>query len=216
MSSDVIVNAVFDEIPVYTVSTNVTNDADRSIGSITLSPDEHQGKYEEGTEVTAVANTLPILKFLQWTDNGENAGTSATRTFTVNSDMAITANYEVQDFIAVFDASKTQSYVYAETAGYPFAADIAWDENRNAHVAIVKASDGSNLYSQSNGTPVVRNRTAAVLSTINGLYTNGYRSTDIAFQYSFSTKGFTSATFNIKTKSTFIKSTSFGFNGFGK
>ena len=195
MSSDVIANAVFDEIPVYTVSTNVTNDADRSIGSITLSPDEHQGKYEEGTEVTAVANTLPILKFLQWTDNGENAGTSATRTFTVNSDMAITANYEVQDFIAVFDASKTQSYVYAETAGYPFAADIAWDENRNAHVAIVKASDGSNLYSQSNGTPVVRNRTAAVLSTINGLYTNGYRSTDIAFQYSFSTKGFTSATF---------------------
>jgi len=41
----------------------------------------------------------------------------------------------------------------------------------------------------------VRNREGVVLSGINGLYQNGYRTTDIAFQFQFSTKGFTTATF---------------------
>jgi hypothetical protein len=37
--------------------------------------------------------------------------------------MELVANYEVQDFIAVFDASSNQSYAYATTAGYPFAVN---------------------------------------------------------------------------------------------
>ncbi|MCR4582150.1 MAG: Ig-like domain-containing protein, partial [Prevotella sp.] len=187
--------AVFEAVPVYTVKTEVTNDADRELGSITLSPNEHNNQYEAGTAITATANESKILKFLSWTDENDNASAPATRELTVNSDMTLVANYEVQDFIAVFDASTTANYAYSTTAGYPFAADVTWDSERNAKSSVVKVSDGSLAYTQDGGTPVVRNRQSVVLSTINGLYQNGYRSSDIAFQYQFSTKGFTAVTF---------------------
>ena len=191
MDGEKTIKAVFEAVPVYKVTTKVANDADRDLGSITLMPNDHNGQYEEGTKITATANESKILKFTKWEDNN----TSATREITVNEDMTIIANYEVQDFVAVFDASKTQSYAYATTAGYPFPADVTWDENRNAKASVVKVSDGSLIFSQSTGTPVVRNREGVVISDINGLYQNGYRTTDIAWQYQFSTKGFTSATF---------------------
>ena len=196
MDAEKTAKAVFETIPVYTVTTKVTNDADRPLGAITLSPNDHAGKYEAGTQVTATAQESRILKFMQWTDQNENAGTTATRTLTVNSDMELVANYEVQDFIAVFDASKVNTYAYETTAAYPFNADLAWDEQRNASASIVKVSDGTKVYTKDGGTPVVRNREGVVLSGINGLYQNGYRTTDIAWQYQFSTKGFTDVTFS--------------------
>ena len=196
MDADKVVTAVFEPIPVYTVSTSCTNDAELTLGSITLSPNEHNGKYEEGTQITATANESKILKFMQWTDGYENAGTLATRVLTVNSDMLLVADYEVQDFVSVFDASLTQLYAYTTTANYPFPADVVWDNNRNAKASVVRISDGSLLYSQSTGTPVVRNRTGVVVSGINGLYQNGYDTRDIAWQYQFSTTGFTNVTFN--------------------
>ena len=195
MDGDKTIKAVFEAVPVYTVSTKVTNDADRSLGSITLSPNDHNGKYEAGTVVTATAEESKILKFMQWTDDNEGAGTTATRQLTVNSDMELVANYEVQDFIAVFDASKVNFYAYSTTAGYPFSADLTWDEERNTAASIVKVSDGSLCYTKDGGTPVVRNRTGVVIPDINGLYQNGYKTTDIAWQYQFSTKGFTDVTF---------------------
>ena len=195
ISENTELKAVFEAVPVYTVKTSVTNDADREMGSITLTPNDHNGKYEKGTKITATANELPILKFLSWTDENENKGAAATRELTVNSDMTLVANYEVQDFIAAFNASKTSAY--ADRAGdtYPFAADATWDANRNAKACVVKVSDGTALRGQGS-TPVVRNRNdGAVIKEISGLYQNGYRSTDIAFQYQFSTMGFTTATF---------------------
>lgn len=196
MDANKTVTAVFETVPVYTVGTSCTNDAELSLGTVTLSPNDHDGKYEEGTQITATANESKILKFMQWTDGNENAGTTATRTLTVNSDMTLTANYEVQDFVAVFDASATQSYAYSTSTNYPFAADITWDANRNASASIVRVSDGTAVYSQSTGTPVVRNREGVVMAGINGLYQNGYDTRDIAWQYQFSTKGFTTVTFN--------------------
>ena len=187
--------AVFEAVAVYSVKTSATNDADLTMGSVTLTPNDHDGKYEAGTQITATANESKVLKFLSWTDKNENANAAATRTLTVNADMELVANFEVQDFIAVFDASSVNMYAYESTAGYPFAADIAWDNERNAKASVVKMKDGSLCYTKDGGTPVVRNRTSVVLSSINGLYQNGYRSTDIAFQYEFSTKGFASATF---------------------
>lgn len=195
MDADKSVTAVYDAVPVYTVSTVCTNDAELSIGSVTLSPNDNDGRYEAGTEITATANESKILKFMQWTDGNENAGTSAVRNITVNSDLQLTADYEVQDFIAVFDASATQSYAYSNTANYPFPADLAWDSERNATASVVRVSDGTPAYSQSTGTPVVRNREGVVLAGINGLYQNGYDTRDIAWQYCFSTKGFTAARF---------------------
>ena len=202
MDGDKTMKAVFEAVPVYTVTTDVVNDADRALGSITLTPNDHDGKYEAGTKITATANESKILKFLNWADENENAGASATREVTVNSNMTLVANYEVQDFIAVFDASKTANYAYPTTTGYPFSADEVWDNERNAKSSIVKMSDGSLCYTNdgssvgSAGTPVVRNRQSVVIAAINGLYQNGYHTADIAWQYQFSTKGFTAATFN--------------------
>ncbi|MBQ8464222.1 MAG: Ig-like domain-containing protein [Prevotella sp.] len=187
--------AVFETVPVYTITTKVTNDAERSLGSITLTPNDHANRYEAGTEITATANESKILKFMQWTDENQNAGTQAVRMLTVDKDMELVANYEVQDFIAVFDASSMQSYAYTTTSGYPFSADLTWDDNRNAKASVVKVKDGSLAYTKDGGTPVVRNREGVVLAGINGLYQNGYRTTDIAWQYEFSTVGFTTATF---------------------
>ncbi len=195
MDAEKTMRAIFESVPLYTVTTRVTNDADRTLGSVTLTPNEHANQYEAGTEITATANESAILKFMQWTDDYENAGTSATRTLTVNSDMELVADYEVQDFIAVFDASVNNYYAYPTTSGYPFPADMTWDNNRNATSSVVKVSDGSLAYTQNGGTPVVRNREKIVIDGINGLYQNGYRTTDIAFQFQFSTEGFTAATF---------------------
>ena len=196
MDADKSVTAVFTPIPVYTVSTSCTNDAELSIGSVTLSPNDNGGRYEEGSVVTATANESRILKFMQWTDGLENAGTKAVRSFTVNGDMHIVADYEVQDFVAVFDASATQSYAYSTSTNYPFPADLTWDNDRAATACVVRMSDGTPAYSQSTGTPVVRNREGVVQAGINGLYQNGYDTRDIAWQYKFSTKGFSEVTFN--------------------
>ncbi len=193
MDGEKTMKAVFETIPVYTVKAKAVNDAEREgLGSVTLTPNDHNGQYEEGTKIMATANESKIIKFLSWTDDNENAGAAKERELTVNSDMTLIANYEVQDFIAVFDASKTSAYDYE---GKPFTADEVWDANRNAKSCIVKQSDGTPVYSQSTGTPVVRNRQSVVLSTINGLYQNGYNTAEIAWQFQFSTVGFTSATF---------------------
>lgn len=189
MDADKTMTAVFEEIPVYTVTTKVANDAERELGSVTLSPNDHNGKYEAGTVITATANETKILKFTNWEDNT----TLATREITVNDNMTITANYEVQDFIAVFDASKSSGY--ASQGGYPFAADETWDANRNAKVSVVKQSDGT-LVTGTNATPVVRNRAnSGVLTSLSGVFQNGYNTAEIAWQYQFSTMDFTSATF---------------------
>ena len=194
MDGEKTMKAVFEAVPVYTVSTLTTNDAGRDgLGSITLTPNDHAGKYEAGTQITATANETKVIKFLSWTDENENANAGKERTVTVNGDMTLTANYEVQDFIAVFDASKTAAY--ASQGSYPFAADLTWDANRNARVSVVKQSDGS-LVTGTNSTPVVRNRAnSGVLTTLSGVFQNGYNTAEIAWQYQFSTVGFTSATF---------------------
>lgn len=197
MNEEKNLTALFESIPVYSVSTRVTNDANMHFGGIiAVVPNEHENQYEAGTEITAIAGENKILKFLQWTDDNMNAGNSSpTRTLTVNSDMELVAHYHVLDFIAVFDASANNYYAYPSTAAYPFPADIVCDNQRNASSAVVKTADGTLAYTNTGGTPVVRNREGVVLAGINGLYQNGYRTTDIAFQYQFSTMGFSAATF---------------------
>lgn len=189
MDADKTVTAVFESVPTYTVDVLVKNDLDMpGMGAVTLTPNDHNGKYEEGEEVTVKAQTSKILKFMNWEDNS----TTNPRSITVDKDMTVTANYEIQDFIAVFNASKVQGY--AANSSYPFNADLTWDENRKAAATVVKQSDGS-LVIGTGSTPVVRNRTKVVIDGVDGLYQNGYDTKDIAFQYQFSTVGFTSAKF---------------------
>lgn len=186
--------AVFREVNTYTFSTRCINDLEMQIGSITLNPQPTGGMYEEDVVVTATANELPIARFLNWQDEFENSNvTKAERTLTVKQNTEIVANYEIQDFIAAYNSDKAE--IWANKGNYPFAADYVWDTERNATVSVVKVTDGSALNGHSSGTPVVRMRKGAVISSVNGLYMNGYRSTDVAMQIQFSTKGFTTVRF---------------------
>ena len=189
ITANTALTAVYDAVPVYTVTTKVKTDIDKTIGSVTLSPNANNNKYEEGDDITATAGTSKILTFTNWED-----GTTANpRAITVDKDMTITANYEVQDFIAVFDDS-TVGDVY-DYSGTGFAADLSWDESRNAKASIVKVSDGTAVYTQTGGTPVVRCRSNVVVNNLGGMYQNGYDTRDIAWQYQFSTKKFTDVKF---------------------
>lgn len=186
--------AVFREVNTYTFSTRCINDLEMQIGSITLNPQPTGGMYEEDVVVTATANELPIARFLNWQDEFENSNvTKAERTLTVKQNTEIVANYEIQDFIAAYNSDKAE--IWANKGNYPFAADYVWDAERNATASVVKVTDGSALNGNSSGTPVVRMRKGAVISSVNGLYMNGYRSTDVAMQIQFSTKGFTTVRF---------------------
>ena len=141
------------------------------------------------------SNELPIARFLNWADEFENANvTTAERTVTVNEDMEIVANYEIQDFIAAFNSDKGEIWA-GRGDGYPFVADYAWDAERNATASVVKASDGTLLEGNASGTPVVRLRKSCVISSVSGLYMNGYNSKDVAMQFQFSTQGFTTVRF---------------------
>lgn len=193
ISANTTLTAVFESVPTYSVEVLCTNNLEIDMGSVDVEPASVGGRYEQGTTLSLTARQTPVLRFAAWTDDNENASvTTAQRSLTVTKDMTIVADYEIQDFIAIFNAEKVQGY--ATNTTYPFAADYAWDASRNAKASVVRVSDGTAL-TATGTTPVVRNRTDVVVKTVGGLYTNGYRSTDIALQYQFSTRGFTSATF---------------------
>lgn len=195
LQADTDLKAVFEQVNVYSFSTRCINDMELQVGSVTLDPLPVGGKYEEGTVVTVTANELPIARFLNWADEFENANvTTAERTVTVNEDMEIVANYEIQDFIAAFNSDKGEIWA-GRGDGYPFVADYAWDAERNATASVVKASDGTLLEGNASGTPVVRLRRSCVISSVSGLYMNGYNSKDVAMQFQFSTQGFTTVRF---------------------
>lgn len=187
LDGNTVLKAVFEVKQTYSFSTRCTNDLEMNIGSISLNPAPTNGKYETGTSVTVIANELPIAKFSNWADTFENHDvTTSTRTVSVNSDMEVVANYEIQDFIAAFNADKAELYANKSGVTYPFAPDYVWDDSRNAAACVVNLSDNSPIKGNG-GTPVVRLRKGCVISSVNGLYVNGYRSTDIALQVQFST-----------------------------
>lgn len=192
IKENTVLKAEFEAVNTYTFSTRCINDREMNFGSLTLNPEPTNSMYEEGTVVTITANESPIAIFSNWADEFENSNLPKVRTVTVNQDMEIVANYQIQDFIAAFNAEKVQGY--ANKDSYPFGADYTWDNERNASASVVKIADNQAV--KGNGsTPVVRLRTGCVISTVNGLYTNGYRSTDIGLQIQFSTLGFESARF---------------------
>lgn len=194
VKSNTSLKAVFREVNTYAFSTRCINDQEMQIGSITLNPEPTEGKYEEGVIVTAIANELPIARFLNWEDEFENANvTTAERSVTVKQNTELIANYEIQDFIAAYNSDKAE--IWANKGNYPFTADYMWDSERYATASVVKVNDGSSLNGNSSGTPVVRMRKGAVISSVNGLYMNGYRSTDVAMQIQFSTRNFTTVRF---------------------
>jgi len=80
LSEDTTLEALFELIPVYTVT--VTGEGGVVTGA---------GEYQEGTEVTLTATPNEGYRFTSWSDGS----TAESITITLNSDTALTANFEL-------------------------------------------------------------------------------------------------------------------------
>jgi len=104
--------AVFDPVTTYNFSVS-NSGSGASWGKVTLTPAPTNGKYEAGTSVTATVTPNAVTNFVKWEDNS----TSLTRNITVNSDVALTATFDVIPFITGWDF-KTASPNTARTGDY--------------------------------------------------------------------------------------------------
>lgn len=95
--------AVFQPINTYDFTVNKTGTG-ATWGIVNLSPAPTNGKYEEGTSVTATIGSNNVLTFNQW----ENSSNSTTRNFTVNSNTTISASFTVTPFIVGWDFTTTE------------------------------------------------------------------------------------------------------------
>lgn len=81
----------------YTLTVNTEGDGGQW-GRVSLSPEPIDGKYVEGTEVTATIIPNSVTTFTKW----DNESTSTSRTVTVDSDMEITATFSLTPFIVAW------------------------------------------------------------------------------------------------------------------
>ena len=102
----------------YTLTTSATN------GTIAVTPEATDGKYDEGTSLTLTATPAEGYTFSKWTI-GETENTENPLTYTINSDVTITAVFEenapatpVFDENGKMDLSK---FISDGTAGYSYA-----------------------------------------------------------------------------------------------
>lgn len=105
LTSNIELTANYKAVNTYELALNPTNGAADYM--IELSPEPYisgnKKKYEEGTTVTLTATNNKIFTFTGWSD-----GTTAnSTTVTMNSNQAITANYEAVDYIAGWDFYKS-------------------------------------------------------------------------------------------------------------
>ncbi|MBQ6308238.1 MAG: Ig-like domain-containing protein [Prevotella sp.] len=133
LSGDMTITANYQSVNTYELALTPTNGAADYM--IQLNPAPHMdGKkkmYEEGTKVTLTATNNQILTFTSWSD-----GTTAnSTTVTMNSNQAITANYEAADYIAGWDFYK--SGCDGRSADF-----FAKNENESASLILRKA-DGA-------------------------------------------------------------------------
>jgi len=86
----VTVNLAITGVPVtyYTLTVTVSPSGG---GSVSLSPSQPVGGYEDGTTVTLTATPASDYEFNHW--SGDASGTSATKSISMNSDKAVTANF---------------------------------------------------------------------------------------------------------------------------
>lgn len=133
LTANIELTANYQAVNTYELALNPTNGAADYM--IELSPEPYiSGKkkmYEEGTVVTLNATNNKIFTFTSWSD-----GTTAnSTTVTMNSNQAITANYEAVDYIAGWD--------FYKSGNDGRSADFyAKNENESASL-ILRKSDGA-------------------------------------------------------------------------
>lgn len=133
MTGDMNITANYKAVNTYELALNPTNGAADYM--IELSPEPYlsgnKKMYEEGTTVTLTATNNKIFTFTSWSDGA----TANSTTITMNSNQAITANYEAVDYIAAWDFYK--SGCDGRSADF-----FAKNENESASLILRKA-DGA-------------------------------------------------------------------------
>ena len=101
VNADMALTANFEAIT-YSVTVSVN---DTAMGGVTGIPEV---PVMEGTELTLIANANEHYQFVNWTDTtGTEVSTEAAYTFTVNADMALTANFEAITYTVTVDVNDT-------------------------------------------------------------------------------------------------------------
>lgn len=106
-SGDRTITAVFAAIT-YTVTTSID-----PTGSGTATG---AGTYQQGASVTVTAVPGDGYKFVKWTENGQTVSESASYTFTVSGDRALTAVFEAEKTSRLPDGYTEVEYVQASTS----------------------------------------------------------------------------------------------------
>lgn len=127
--SDLIVTAVYiDAIKVYKVTTVQVSQMYIISGL---------GDYEQGSEVTVIANQAPYLVFLHWTANGVIVSSDSNYSFTINENTEVNPIYDYCSTGLVFEYDEfSDSYFvtdYTEKANYDFTVTIPAHYNDGMH-----------------------------------------------------------------------------------
>ncbi len=116
-TADTALVAVFDVLTTYNFNVNYDGTG-ADWANVALSPLPTNGKYVAGTQVTATVVPNAVSTFVKWDDNS----TDLSKVITVNSDVALTASFEVVPFIAGWDFkvgeprnTRDGDYFYEET-----------------------------------------------------------------------------------------------------
>ncbi|MDE6556472.1 MAG: Ig-like domain-containing protein [Duncaniella sp.] len=137
------------DLPKYNVNVSVVPEGG---ASVTLSPGG--GTYEQGTKVTATATRAFGFKFVNWTDaSGAVLTEEPSFDFTVEKDMALTANLDAIDLYELtlgVEGGANLYQVQAVPAGtmvdgrrlYESGATVTLQANSNPIVAFTNWSDG--------------------------------------------------------------------------
>ena len=148
LDTDMVINAVFEAIPTYSLTTTASGDGNDYMVALSPSPTVVDGKnmYEEGASVTMTATENYVVKFSNWT-SGE---TTRELTVTMDADKAYNAVYSAGDYIAGWDfylrGSNSRIADFASTVDNANAALILRNADGNILGWLDKSTEADNGY----------------------------------------------------------------------
>lgn len=192
MTSDATIKAVYETVNTYSLTMVAENGKDYMM---TVTPEGEmingQRMYEEGTEVQVSAISGDIFSFTSW----EDGTTNATRTFTMNANTTVTANFSNVPYIVGWD--------FYTSGNQSRQADMA-NTTDNQGMLVLRKEDGtqSAWLDKSSAAGGYEGCNAAVNWRPFGTSDNYY------FEINFATQGYT----NIRIQSSML----LNFNAFSK
>ena len=136
VTADMQVEARFTKLPESTLTTGVA-DASAGMGTVSVSEQGDNGKYNAGTTLTLTATPNQGHYFVRWVDgNGQELSTSTAYTFTLNEDRTILAVF------AMIDNYKADLIAFPGAEGYGrFTTGGRMIDSRGAKVYYVTRND---------------------------------------------------------------------------